>query len=182
MSKLPGRELEELPELTPEQMKAVARDIISIVNDLWSIQQPSSLRGQTMVSASGHGLPHPGFFLERLGEPQGSISECYKQVSMYWDSHSDAMKKPILEDSIVWTHMVMAMQNIMVQNGRVTGIIDWEDAGWYPRHWLLHVLRTPRSSCSGIWVRYWIFEHKFDELAEHPYQISLSLLTCRLVL
>ncbi|KAK7446742.1 hypothetical protein VKT23_014438 [Stygiomarasmius scandens] len=179
MSKLPGHELEGLPELTPEQMKALARDIISIVNDLWSIQQPSSLRGQTMVSASGHGLPHPGFFLERLGEPQGSISECYKQVSMYWDSHSDAMKKPILEDSIVWTHMDMAMWNIMVQNGRVTGIIDWEDAGWYP---LLHVLRTPRSSCSGIWVRYWIFEHKFDELAEHAYQISLSLLTCRLVL
>jgi hypothetical protein len=23
----------------------------------------------------------------------------------------------------------------MVKNGRVTGIIDWETAGWYSEHW-----------------------------------------------
>ncbi|KAF5366001.1 hypothetical protein D9758_006693 [Tetrapyrgos nigripes] len=180
MSKLPGRQLEELPELSPGEMKEVADDIISIVNDLWSIQQPSSIQGQVMVSASGHGLPHPGLFLERLGEPQGSISQCYKQVSLYWDSHPDVLKKPVLKDSVVWTHTDLAMRNVMVQNGRVTGIVDWEDAGWYPRHWLLHGLRTPRMSCMGIWVRYWINEYRFDDPVEEAYKASLSLLTCRL--
>lgn len=27
------------------------------------------------------------------------------------------------------------MHNILVEGGRITGIIDWEYAGWYPEYW-----------------------------------------------
>jgi hypothetical protein len=27
------------------------------------------------------------------------------------------------------------MRNILVQDGRISGIVDWENAGWYPEYW-----------------------------------------------
>lgn len=37
--------------------------------------------------------------------------------------------------AIRFTHADIAPRNIMVENGRITGIIDWEEAGWYPEYW-----------------------------------------------
>ncbi|KAJ5577142.1 hypothetical protein N7535_004068 [Penicillium sp. DV-2018c] len=36
---------------------------------------------------------------------------------------------------IVFTHADFAPRNILVEGGRVTAILDWEYAGWYPEHW-----------------------------------------------
>ncbi|KAJ5081883.1 hypothetical protein NUU61_010147 [Penicillium alfredii] len=37
---------------------------------------------------------------------------------------------------IVFTHGYFAPRNILVdESGRVTAILDWEYAGWYPEHW-----------------------------------------------
>jgi serine/threonine protein kinase len=36
---------------------------------------------------------------------------------------------------IVFTHGDLRPDNIIVKNGRVAAIIDWEMAGWYPDHW-----------------------------------------------
>lgn len=45
----------------------------------------------------------------------------------------------------VFTHCDIAPQNIMVdQNGQITGIIDWERAGWYPDYWEYANIMKPR--------------------------------------
>jgi hypothetical protein len=36
---------------------------------------------------------------------------------------------------IVFTHSDLNMRNILVKNGRISGIVDWENAGWYPEYW-----------------------------------------------
>lgn len=36
---------------------------------------------------------------------------------------------------IVFTHGDLNMRNILVHNGKLSGIIDWETAGWYPDYW-----------------------------------------------
>jgi aminoglycoside phosphotransferase (APT) family kinase protein len=36
---------------------------------------------------------------------------------------------------IVLAHADFRPANIIVKKGHVTGIIDWEMAGWYPEHW-----------------------------------------------
>jgi thiamine kinase-like enzyme len=36
---------------------------------------------------------------------------------------------------LVFTHADLADRNILVQDGRITGILDWEWAGFYPEHW-----------------------------------------------
>jgi aminoglycoside phosphotransferase len=44
------------------------------------------------------------------------------------DSHSK-------RHHLVFTHGDVRMRNIMVQGDTVTGLIDWECAGWFPAHW-----------------------------------------------
>lgn len=36
---------------------------------------------------------------------------------------------------IVFTHGDLRPDNIIVKDGRITGIIDWEMSGWYPDYW-----------------------------------------------
>ncbi|RMD39295.1 hypothetical protein DV735_g5830, partial [Chaetothyriales sp. CBS 134920] len=41
------------------------------------------------------------------------------------------------EHRIVFTHADLNMRNVLVQqhNGRLSGIVDWENSGWYPEYW-----------------------------------------------
>jgi len=36
---------------------------------------------------------------------------------------------------IVFTHSDVAPSNILVNEGYVVGIVDWQDAGLYPEYW-----------------------------------------------
>ncbi|KAK7681484.1 hypothetical protein QCA50_015576 [Cerrena zonata] len=38
---------------------------------------------------------------------------------------------------IVFTHGDLAPRNIIVKDGKVMALIDWEQSGWYPEHWEL---------------------------------------------
>ncbi|KAG6901276.1 hypothetical protein C0995_014328 [Termitomyces sp. Mi166 len=40
-----------------------------------------------------------------------------------------------MEHSIVFTHGDLMRHNILVKDGHITGIIDWECAGWLPEYW-----------------------------------------------
>lgn len=40
-----------------------------------------------------------------------------------------------LRHRVVFTHGDFAVHNILVHRGRVSGMIDWECAGWYPEYW-----------------------------------------------
>ncbi|KAJ3843414.1 kinase-like domain-containing protein [Lentinula raphanica] len=39
------------------------------------------------------------------------------------------------EHHIVFTHCDLAPRNILVKDGRIVAIIDWECAGWFPEYW-----------------------------------------------
>jgi len=36
---------------------------------------------------------------------------------------------------IVFTHGDLNMRNVIVHDGRLSGIVDWENSGWYPEYW-----------------------------------------------
>ncbi|KIM77987.1 hypothetical protein PILCRDRAFT_11646 [Piloderma croceum F 1598] len=36
---------------------------------------------------------------------------------------------------ICFTHGDLALRNILVKDGKISGIVDWETAGWYPEWW-----------------------------------------------
>lgn len=41
-----------------------------------------------------------------------------------------------VKHDIVFTHADLNLRNILVDgNGKISGIVDWECAGWYPEYW-----------------------------------------------
>lgn len=51
---------------------------------------------------------------------------------------------------VVLAHGDLAPRNIMVDDGEITGIIDWETLGWYPDFWEL-MMAAKGSSLSSKW-------------------------------
>ncbi|KAG6114301.1 hypothetical protein E4U13_003415 [Claviceps humidiphila] len=58
------------------------------------------------------------------------------------DDFNDTLRCGALPDvvhrsghEIVLTHGDLNMRNIMMHNGRLSGIIDWETCGWFPDYW-----------------------------------------------
>ncbi|KAK7696080.1 hypothetical protein QCA50_000722 [Cerrena zonata] len=175
MTRLPGHNLTQLDreeEFTEEAMKPIVQDVLDIIEELWKVPQPAELNGQVMLSASGGGLPHPVAFHESLGGPYPSTYDCYKTMVMNMSAHPPGHFNPILKDKIVWVPTDLTMRNVLVHNGRVSGMIDWEDSGWLPRHWFLHTLRFPRPGCEGAWARYWYFTHRFEPEIEEAFDAS----------
>lgn len=71
---------------------------------------------------------------------------------------------------IVFTHGDLAPRNIMVRDSKITGIIDWEDAGWYPEYWEYVKFFQRSSTEDGDWRCYAdaIFPQSYpDELVDH---------------
>ncbi|KAH6630799.1 kinase-like domain-containing protein [Chaetomium sp. MPI-SDFR-AT-0129] len=56
-----------------------------------------------------------------------------EQQSAYWTqitSHLGATDYPV-----VFSHADLAARNILVRDGHVVALLDWECAGWYPAYW-----------------------------------------------
>lgn len=55
------------------------------------------------------------------------------------------------EHDIILAHGDLAPRNIMVDDGEITGIIDWDTLGWYPDFWEL-MMATKGSGLSSKWI------------------------------
>lgn len=79
-----------------------------------------------------------------------------------------------LRHPIVLTHNDIAMRNIMVDGDRVTGLIDWECAGWLPAHW-----EYVKANWTEFYAEEWIcdlrkFIPPFDEENEAAKMLGWS--------
>lgn len=51
---------------------------------------------------------------------------------MYWHQITAQLS---VDCPIVFTYGDLAARNILVRDGRIVAIVDWEYAGWYPEYW-----------------------------------------------
>jgi tRNA A-37 threonylcarbamoyl transferase component Bud32 len=75
-----------------------------------------------------------------------------------------------LQHKLVFSHGDLAYYNIMVKDGHIAAIIDWEFAGWYPEHWdyckTLHSLvghETGYLFCKEIFEKQYHMEYLVDQ-------------------
>ncbi|KAL7270060.1 hypothetical protein RUND412_007245 [Rhizina undulata] len=74
----------------------------------------------------------------------------------------------------VLTHGDLAPRNVIVSNRKISGIIDWETAGWYPEYW----------EYTTAWQSNWNFKEwreRMDEFLD-PYPKELEINSLRLTL
>ncbi|KAF5627273.1 kinase-like domain protein [Fusarium tjaetaba] len=58
------------------------------------------------------------------------------------EEFNSTLRTPALPDvfhstghDIVFTHSDINMRNVLMHNGRISGIVDWENSGWFPDYW-----------------------------------------------
>ncbi|EKJ76925.1 hypothetical protein FPSE_02923 [Fusarium pseudograminearum CS3096] len=138
MDYIPGESLEKLwPDMSVDQKKDIAQQIRQIVEKMRSITPPTDFIGacdgteirDTRVHFTYHSLPcrdekaFNEFLLTALYEPTPPLLR-------------EAFSRRLRTDHrVVFSHCDLAPRNILVQDGKIQGLVDWEDAGWYPEYW-----------------------------------------------
>lgn len=135
MDYMPGKRLDEAWDtLDSNQKLSIADELHSYINQLRNLKGDyigAIDRGKAIIGqiASIEGGPFDSeqqfneFFLGDIVKSAPDILRHYAKFALM-DTHK-----------IVFTHADFAPRNILVEGGRVTAILDWEYAGWYPEHW-----------------------------------------------
>jgi hypothetical protein len=189
MTKLPGvtlLDLFEKQEIQEQGIRDIIDDVFHFLVELGKIRQSENqleIGGGVMLSASGDGLPNPVLFRESLIGPFDTTLDCYAYMARKESVAGLDADREILDalaiDPIRWVHTDLRMHNVLVgPSGRLSGIIDWEDSGFLPQHWQLHILRGPHVGCRGHWLRLWRERNLFyfGETTEAAYDASFNLL------
>lgn len=101
-------------------------------NPLWMgmLAPQRTARWTTIASTTGTaGLSTP--FKNSTGQSRGGVD--------YPTGHDECDKLILAQNSRSYgtnfTHGDLSLRHVYYLNGRITGIIDWESAGWFPDYW-----------------------------------------------
>lgn len=124
------------PVLTPSERS----EIMAQLRDY--IAQLRALPGIYLGRMDGQAVLIPGTMITRAGGPFRTLREFHywlanplsraRAQSMHWHQITSQLGE---DYPIVFTHGDIAARNIMVRDGRIVAILDWEFAGWLPEYW-----------------------------------------------
>ncbi|OJJ75748.1 hypothetical protein ASPBRDRAFT_51463 [Aspergillus brasiliensis CBS 101740] len=139
MDYMPGTSLDEAwSTMTEAEKRSVANDLCNYIH------QMRSLKG-VYIGAADRGQAVIG---------QHVFHEVLQVISKVPDIFKYHAAKVFKENhEIVFTHSDLAPRNILVRDGHVTGILDWEHAGWYPEYWEYERAYRHFNDVSG-WLDY----------------------------
>ncbi|OAA68588.1 Protein kinase-like domain protein [Niveomyces insectorum RCEF 264] len=105
------------------------------------VAQLQALAGTQLGRLDGQGVVLPSI-IPRSGGPFSTMAAFHTWLvqppkrlpteSMYWHQITTQLGSSY---PIVFTHGDIAARNIMVRDGRIVALLDWEFAGWYPAYW-----------------------------------------------
>ncbi|KAG8674265.1 hypothetical protein FPOAC2_00271 [Fusarium poae] len=136
MEYIEGQTLQQAwPVLTPDQQSDILDELKGY------IAQMRALRGTYLGRLDGQGVVVPSIFM-RSGGPFNTLPEFHDWLArpskrsqaqtMYWHQITTQLGG---EYPIVFTHGDIAARNILVRDGHIVALLDWEFAGWYPEYW-----------------------------------------------
>jgi hypothetical protein len=138
MSKVPGERLDLVWDgFNPEQQKTLILEIVDYIAQARKFTRPTP--------QTADGAPIRDNLLGSMNRVQMLTTdkeEWFARITPYLTNESDKQKRFLKEnyplkpgDKFVLTHGDLNASNILVQDGHVTGIIDWEHSGFYPEWW-----------------------------------------------
>ena len=165
MTFVPGVPLESCWDGLEDPIKErVCRQTWDIVEQLRHIPKPEHLQ-QSFLSYSD-GTCSKDVLIADLEDPPRSLANshavreriCERYYHFYGRKYTVAELYCMLPDSdqSVFTHADLAARNIMVDDeaNHITGIIDWERAGWYPDYWEYANLWKPSKDEHFDWQKW----------------------------
>ena len=145
MSPMPGKELETAwPEMNSAEKESVMNDYKTILQRLRSVEPSPDTPVQIGAIDGGPATCHRPSD-RRCGGPFSTETElnswlrsliCSESEEWYSGFHNEMMKNSMRDDH-KWrlTHGDMGPHNVLVENGHITAVVDWELGGWYPEYW-----------------------------------------------
>lgn len=159
MSIIPGRTLDLVWEkLNDATKRRLCSTIWTMIAKIREIKRPTKCKGLFQCAADGSTTDDP--LLKDLRKTPIPIlhdnalrARIYERY-MFYAGRRYAKELPDMlprSSASVFTHADISPRNIMVDgNFRITGIIDWEAAGWYPDYWEYANIMRPACWC-GDW-------------------------------
>jgi aminoglycoside phosphotransferase (APT) family kinase protein len=132
------------PTMTKADKERVARQVADYLLQLRKLQSPQmqSLEGQPIYSAflfpNGYGLPHGP--LSSDDELWNEMDKSLERVPMKARQRLRERMPPATP--FTFTHGDLTNVNIIVKEGNLAGILDWEASGYFPAWW--------EFTCAGI--------------------------------
>jgi aminoglycoside phosphotransferase (APT) family kinase protein len=137
MTCVPGRPIGRmLDTMTDEQIKQVVLDLKGYVSELREI--PNKARKFQICNSNGGGILDwriPDSQREELRFRTEAEFNKYLTDPFWDDIRRQAAISHDVRHDIVFTHGDLNPRNILAENGKITGIVDWENAGWFPEYW-----------------------------------------------
>jgi len=174
MSFVPGFTLESIWDGLDERNKErVCREIWTMIAQWRQIPRPDHLADFYQCLADGSPAT-TDVLLKDLEDPPRSLHTDeavririhQRYLRYHGQRYADTLLSilPRSSDSL-FTHGDVAPRNIMVDgSGHITGIIDWELAGWYPDYWeYANIMKPSRDKDWQSWM---------DRTATHLWDLS----------
>ncbi|KAI9681638.1 MAG: hypothetical protein M1829_000837 [Trizodia sp. TS-e1964] len=139
MTRIPGVPLSRVfGLLSEEKQRNIMHQLRGYIDELRAIRNAEP----GYVGAVNQGPLHDERVYSGPFGPFNSVPEFHKALRLGIDGNSghailDNMieRENMREYSCRMTHGDFAFRNIIYQGEKVTGIVDWETAGWYPDYW-----------------------------------------------
>lgn len=146
MTRIPGTTLDEVyHSLSDAELCTIKEDLAGILSRMRSFKNPWGRRICSVIGTSLTGASLPGGSLDpcedetefhnRFISIGTGCRELWEDPDAYEQALATARQILSLPHDITFTHGDLMGHNMLVLNGHITGIIDWESAGWMPEHW-----------------------------------------------
>ncbi|KIJ59287.1 hypothetical protein HYDPIDRAFT_118718 [Hydnomerulius pinastri MD-312] len=147
MSRIPGVMLSEAcnsESLSPTQVETIGQELAMYLDLMRNYKSPM---GSRVCSLNGGPLFSPFLPADRVGpcDDEDAFHATFLEYALpdFWtvrgirfeDNLTIAKDFVAMTHPIVFTHGDLMPWNIMVHNGHISGIIDWECAGWFPDYY-----------------------------------------------
>ncbi|CAL5872659.1 uncharacterized protein PFLUO_LOCUS6925 [Penicillium psychrofluorescens] len=162
MTIIPGIPLEQKWDtLDNEAKESICLQLWHLLSKVRNIARPQEIEGSYQCAADGSLSRDP--MLEDLQKPARPISSDSELRTRIYERYihcgGTRYENQLLDmlprsERSVFTHADIAPRNIMVdEQNNVTGILDWEWAGWYPDYWeYAQILRPAFWGDWSIWM------------------------------
>ena len=159
MTYIEGQTLEsQWPDMSSAEKGRIAHQLRDIVDEMRAIQPPpdyiGGCGGLEITDARDYSTYSVLACTDEEGFNSYLISSLFEKIpSPIKNALTRQLEKHFTTHKVVFSHCDLAPRNIIVKDGKIQGLVDWELAGWYPEYWE-YVKFFQRGSGLGDWREY----------------------------
>lgn len=158
--------------LSAEQQQCIFSQLKEYIAQMRALKPPNPGR---LEAADGSGLfdirlassPFPPFAsVEEFHARLGHDFVLQSQHHCHMWSHFEVVSQRRYHT--LFTHSDIAPRNILIKDGKIAAIVDWESAGWYPEYWEYTRWAVSNYNSSKMW-------HDLRDIVLDPYPDELRV-------